>query len=341
VGVVCTYNNVENGPDLIQKARNGDREAFGSLAEACRPWLYGLCFRLVRDQGTAEDLVQETLLRTLRDLPMLRDPRRFRPWLSKIAVNVCRMHLRRLQVRPAELPLAAEESQSLPTGADSPPRVKEALAALDTTSRRVLMLYYGDELSQAEISELLALSPAAVKSRLHRARERIRKEMVAMMSEKQKQKLGVSGKKPWKLRTILLVEPDESVRESLHRALMAAGYKVIALPTGEAALAAAAERKGQLLILDKHCVEPNWIEVLTLLQADSWSRENLPVGVLVDANNARDRILAWQAGAVLCLTRPPDVQEVVGFVKRLERLWPEEYRPNSKRRDSRVKRCNL
>jgi len=319
---------VKRETELVLRAISGDRGAFDALAEKCRPWLFGLCFRLVQDRHAAEDLVQEALLQALRGISGLRDPERFRAWLSRIAVNACRMHLRRVTQALAYTPQAEACGAYYPllTSPESPLGVDETLARLSTTHRRILKLCYGEELTHAEVAEVLALSPAAVKSRLHRARERLRKEMLKMMTPKQKAKLGVTEEAPWALRTILLVEPDESVRESLRRGLTAAGYDVIILPTGEAALAAAAERKGQLLILDKHCGEPNWVEVVTLLQADAWSRDNLPVGVLVDPDNQQDRILAWQAGAVLCLTRPPSTEEVVRFVKRIAQAWSEGWR---------------
>jgi len=323
--------------DLVQRAKEGDREAFDGLAESCRPWLFGLCYRLVRDRTTAEDLVQETLLRALRDLAQLRDPDRFRPWLARIAVNACRMELRRLLARPEQLlhveqsRASAQANEESPFGSaqSGPFGVDEALAQLNRRDRRLLLLFYGDGLSQAEIGEALALSAAAVKSRLHRARERLRKEMLAMMSDEEKARLGVTEEAPWALRTILLVEPDRDVQESLRKGLEEAGYEVVVLPTGEAALAAIRDHRGQMLILDKHCGEPNWVEVLTLVQVDAWSRENVPVCALVDPDpgesdvrHRREILLAWQAGATLCLTRPPKTEELVGFVKHLEETWP-------------------
>jgi RNA polymerase sigma-70 factor (ECF subfamily) len=320
---------VEGERALVLRAVAGDRRAFDALAETCRPWLFGLCFQLVRDRHAADDLVQEALVQALRGIARLRDPERFRAWLSRIAVNACRMHLRRM-VAGAPGPLMAEHvGVPAQTVEQSPFGVDDALARINPMHRRILMLFYGEGLSHAEVGDLLALSPAAVKSRVHRAREQMRKEMLRMMTPEQKARLGVTKKAPWALRAILLVEPEESVRESLRSGLTAAGYEVIVLPTGEAALAAAAERKAQMLILDKHCGEPNWVEVLTLLQADAWCRDNLPICVLIDPDNQRDRILAWQAGASLCFTRPPSTEEVVGFVKRAERLWSEARRGES------------
>ena len=148
-----------------------------------------------------------------------------------------------------------------------------------------------------------------------------------MMIDEQKARLGLTTEQPWALRTILLVEPEDDLRQSLREALTAAGYEVIELPTGEAALAAIAKHRGQMLILDKHCIEPNWIEVLTLVQADAWSRENVPVGVFGDDSpDRRDVLLAWQAGAQLYLTRPPNPEELVRFVNDVARVWPDQVR---------------
>jgi DNA-directed RNA polymerase specialized sigma24 family protein/CheY-like chemotaxis protein len=315
--------NDEHG--LVLLALAGSAEAFDALAERCRPWLYGLCFRLVHDRASAEDLVQETLLSAFRDLKGLRDPDRFRPWLSRVALNVCRVHLRRLAARPQELPGAGLAGASAHGGTDAPFGVDQALAQLDTPNQRMLALFYGDGLSQAEVGELLGLSAAAVKSRLHRVREQLRREMLAMMTEEQKARLGVAEEQPWALRTILLVEPDEQMRESLCEALSSAGYEVVELPTGEAALAEIAEHRAQMLILDKHCGEPNWIEVLTLIKVDAWSRENVPVMAFGDDPAAgRDVLLAWQAGAQVYLTRPPKTEEVVNFVNHVARMWPND-----------------
>lgn len=312
--------------DLVRRAANGDRSAFDALAEQCRPWLLGLCFRLVHDRETAEDLVQETLVGAFGGIGQLREPARFRAWLSRIAVNACRMHLRRTPSVPESGMTGEMTSRSGTDTEGSAPELADALAHTDPATRRMLWLFYGEEFSHAEIAEVLSLSPAAVKSRLHRARERVRKEMLKMMTPEQKARLGVAEEEPWVLRTILLVEPDQPLQASIRDGLTTAGYEVVALPSGQAALEAAAARRGQMLILDKHCGEPHWIEVLTLLKTDAWARENVPVAVLVDPDSDRDVFLAWGAGAVICLTRPPSTEEVVRYVKRVGKAWAEGWR---------------
>ena len=150
-----------------------------------------------------------------------------------------------------------------------------------------------------------------------------------MMNDKQKERLGVGEDKPWKLHTILLVEPDLEVCTEIREALTAEGYEVVALPSGETALEAIKQQRGQMLILDKNCVEPHWLEILTLIQADAWSRENVPVCVLMDGGGKRERdmTLAWQAGAALFLTKPFDKNELAGFVARIGKDWMKEITP--------------
>jgi len=152
---------------LVRRAIAGDQDAFGELAETCRPWVYGLCFRLVGDGLTAEDLAQETFLRAMRDLPQLRDETRFRPWLTRVAVNVCRMHLRRILGRPQEDALS-EDQGPCRQARRSPEGPADALLMLPASHRRLLALFYGEGLSHRELSEVLSLSASAVKSRLHR-----------------------------------------------------------------------------------------------------------------------------------------------------------------------------
>lgn len=296
---------------LVLCAAHGNREAFGALAESCRPWLLARCYRQVRDPNTAEDLVQEALLLAFRDLAQLRDPDHFRSWLSQIAANVCHMHLRRVRARPQEMASEVVETAAAVADATVPFGLEEALAALSPTNRKLIDLVYRSAFSLSEAAEVLALSPSAVKSRLHRAREQLRKEMLTM----------AASEETWKLRTVLLVEPDAGVQTSLREGLTAAGYEVLVLSTGEAAIAAVRDRRGQCLILDKHCLEPHWLEVMALVQTHPWGLKNVPICVVVDPDNERDVFAAWHAGAAVCLTRPPEADRVVGYVRHLRETW--------------------
>ena len=72
--------------------------------------------------------------------------------------------------------------------------------------------------------------------------------------------------------------------------------------------------------------------MLTLLQVDEWSRENVPAGVFIDREDPphkRDLLLAWQCGVVFCLSRPPATEDVVRYVNETAKAWAEGWRAKS------------
>jgi RNA polymerase sigma-70 factor (ECF subfamily) len=75
--------------DLVDRARHGDREAFGVLAGGAVDRLYGIARNILRDAELAEDATQEALVRAWRDLPALRDVERFDAWLYRVIVRAC------------------------------------------------------------------------------------------------------------------------------------------------------------------------------------------------------------------------------------------------------------
>ena len=75
--------------ELVVRAQSGDREAFEALATAAYERLYGIARRILRDGNSAEDAVQEALIRSWRDMRSLRDPDRFDAWLHRLLVHAC------------------------------------------------------------------------------------------------------------------------------------------------------------------------------------------------------------------------------------------------------------
>jgi DNA-directed RNA polymerase specialized sigma24 family protein len=80
----------ERDEDLVQAAKDGDREAFAILLTRHSPLLLGLCRRALRDDGLFEDAAQEAALHAFLSLDRLRRPERFGPWLVGIGLNICR-----------------------------------------------------------------------------------------------------------------------------------------------------------------------------------------------------------------------------------------------------------
>lgn len=172
--------NQPTDEQLVARARQGDREAFGELVDRYRDMVYGLGYHLTRDFEAARDLAQEAFVQAFVKLGQLREPGKFAGWLRRIATNLHRAQGRRRQVSTVALEAAA-------TAADTPPPsdtrvvVREALARLRAPERLALTLAYVDGYSQAEIAGFLGVRTETVKTRLARARQHLRTEVLAMV----------------------------------------------------------------------------------------------------------------------------------------------------------------
>src|SRR6266540_5020753 len=107
--------------DRLQRARQGDLIAFNELVLEHQGLVFNLCFRLLRQRQSAEDVCQEAFISAWRNLAGLRGDA-FRPWLLRIAAHTCHDALRRRGRRPSSsLDLALEEGVPEPPGSDPSP----------------------------------------------------------------------------------------------------------------------------------------------------------------------------------------------------------------------------
>src|SRR5438132_5222114 len=128
-----------------------------------------------------EDVVQEALLRAYLGLSRLRDPERFGSWLCGIAVNLTKMRLRRRAAQPRLVAVSGLAAEAV----DVEERellqlVQDAVELLPAGQRDVVLMHYLDDLSFQEIARLLETTPGAVRVRLHRAREQLRRELAPL-----------------------------------------------------------------------------------------------------------------------------------------------------------------
>ena len=171
--------------DLVRLALSGETWAFGRLVERYGERVLARVRRVVRRPDDAEDLAQEVFLVAFRRLGQLHDGSRFSPWLSRIAENTARnWHRRRMvQIRFEEL-LTKEwnEPDANESTAEREARmmVREAIRRLSDAHRDVIEHHYFRDRSYAETAHQLGLEVNTVRSRLQKARQRIRKEMDEM-----------------------------------------------------------------------------------------------------------------------------------------------------------------
>jgi RNA polymerase sigma-70 factor (ECF subfamily) len=162
---------------LVEQAQGGDHDAFVVLVDASLARLDAAAWLILRDAELARDAVQDAMVRAWRDLPGLRDPDRFGPWLHRLTVNACLDQARRRRRRVIEVELTPVDDPSVP---DATSQVADrdvldrALARLDPEQRAVVVLRFFLGLSLPETAATLGIPIGTVKSRLHRSLAQMR-----------------------------------------------------------------------------------------------------------------------------------------------------------------------
>lgn len=156
----------------------GDAGAWAEVEAAYRGDLVRFALGYLGDVAAAEDAAQETFVRALSSGSA---PEAVRPWLYRIARNLCLNTLRSRRVRSEErLPTRAPFHESVVghltrlVAREDVHGLREELERLSLEHREVLGLRYGEDLSRAEIAEVLDLAPSVVKSRLYEATKVLR-----------------------------------------------------------------------------------------------------------------------------------------------------------------------
>jgi RNA polymerase sigma-70 factor, ECF subfamily len=167
--------------ELVDRARRGDREAFGVLAAGAVNRLHAIARLLLRDTELAEDATQDALVRAWRDLPTLRDAERFDAWLHRLLVRSCTdigRHRRRWRTQIAILPREPAEPDGSADLADRD-LVERGLRRLNEAQRTILVLHFYVGLSPSEAADALEIPVGTAKSRLHYAIESLRAALAA------------------------------------------------------------------------------------------------------------------------------------------------------------------
>lgn len=176
-------------PDVTAAAR-GDQQAFARLVDVTRNTVTSITLAILRDVELSRDVAQEVYLMVWRDLRKLRDPASFLPWLRQLTRNrahqALRTHvrgMRRLEVVSDDVLAAASDPRPSALmeliSAEDRAALAAAIDELPEASREVVVLYYREGRSAAQVAALLDLSEDAVKQRLSRARARLRDALVA------------------------------------------------------------------------------------------------------------------------------------------------------------------
>lgn len=176
--------------ELVELALEGDEEAFGQLVRIYQNAVYATTFQIVGNFADAQDITQEVFVEAYTKLHQLRLPDKFANWLRSITMNTCRMWIRSRKSQP-EL----EESDinsgdgSVSDESGLYEQLMSALTLLPEDQRTVIILHYIDDLSYGQIGKFLGIPVGTVRSRLHRAREKLKRRTVVVKEVLDKVKL--------------------------------------------------------------------------------------------------------------------------------------------------------
>jgi RNA polymerase sigma-70 factor (ECF subfamily) len=180
--------------EFLGRLLQGEASAFQEVVARYQRRIFGFCLRMIGDVAEAEDLAQEVFLRAFRSIRRFRRQSKFSTWLYQIARNLSLNRIRYLRRRRTSdlqsVPMENEASLAVvfengeidsPEGAvleqERRRHLSEAIVSLDVSYREVILLRDVEGLSYGEISETLGTAVGTVKSRLHRGRMELLKQM--------------------------------------------------------------------------------------------------------------------------------------------------------------------
>jgi RNA polymerase sigma-70 factor (ECF subfamily) len=183
---------------LIDRLVARDERAFSALVRAYERRVFALVLRMIGNAAEAEDIAQEVFVQVFKSVGSFRRESKLSTWIYRIAINLCKNRSKYLRVRHAsdQEPLepdegggaaafgASERPDDVATGKQVERVVQRALVALEPSFRECLVLRDLEDLSYEEIAEITGLPDGTVKSRIHRARARLKELVEEALGEK-------------------------------------------------------------------------------------------------------------------------------------------------------------
>ena len=168
---------------IIQRVKQGDRDAFGILYRKYVGKVYAICLRITANQAIAEELTQEVFLKVWERIGQYQGRSKFSTWLHRIATNRALDGLRS-EIRRSAREISTEEPETWePT--QPPPRpdrhldLERAIAELPPSARAIFVLHDMEGYRHEEIAEMIGIAAGTSKSQLHRARRLLRKKLTS------------------------------------------------------------------------------------------------------------------------------------------------------------------
>jgi len=179
--------------DLLRKAKNGDRDAFGELFRKYEKRVFRVARRMCGSDDEAWDITQDAFIRAMQAMDRFDTQYRFFTWIYRIttnlAINYSKKKMRRREVHFEEtysadgMQVIEDDLTDRAAGEQLARSISMAVGKLTPALRAVFVLRVDQQLSYSEIAESLDIAIGTVMSRLNRARSKIREELGSMLGE--------------------------------------------------------------------------------------------------------------------------------------------------------------
>lgn len=188
----CDVDVREAEKRLVARAKRGDQQALRALIEQHKNRLFAFIRRMIRNQHDAEDVVQDTFLKAFASLDSFSTEYRFSTWLFTIGYRLCLNAMRRKHsltgdVDFGSVPYAGPDATDRVAESDEARHLREvvwqAVDRLSPPQRATVILFYRNDYGCQDISQMLELPVATVKSHLHRARARLREMLDTVVAD--------------------------------------------------------------------------------------------------------------------------------------------------------------
>ena len=183
----CVTMSEMSQQDFVRAAQAGDRDAFAPLVHRYEIRVRATCRRFTHDDDDAEDLVLESFVEAYLKLDQLRNPESFGAWLLSITKNHCRSWYRARKSLPDPETLIEEMN----CGDDTPndELIAHGIAGLNAEQQKILDLHYRAGLTYQQIAGDLGVPIGTVMSRIHRAKDALRKAIQESRSREWKRQI--------------------------------------------------------------------------------------------------------------------------------------------------------
>ncbi len=171
--------------ELVLCAQNGDSDAYTKLMLNIRNDLYKICKIHLIDDNEIDDVIQETIIQTYKNIKKLHNPSKFKAWIITILINNCnKVYREKQKIQKLNSNNYFTNIINSLTSKNDIENIEDSinfyqlLKILDYEEKMIIILYYSERFTFREISKMLKINENTVKTKLYRAKEKIKKDYI-------------------------------------------------------------------------------------------------------------------------------------------------------------------